>query len=257
MRYHNQPELGIKGFSNSGGTVIINVDCSGYTGNSINMPKSSSYINGAWLVSCTPNTFTNGRVLWNFGSYSGSIQTKELYGASILAPYATVTNGATLNGTIIAKNVNIDNESHRDDFVGKLPFTVSKNWVGIDKDALKKLSVKVELYANGVSTGQTQILTAPSWTYTWSDLDKSKTYTVKEIGVYLNGDTTNNLLSQYTSSSVSSGSGCTITNIKTSSYELPETGGPGTYPFTVGGLGLILTSSLLLWRRKRRREACS
>ncbi|MEA4954337.1 MAG: choice-of-anchor A family protein [Pseudoflavonifractor sp.] len=253
----------------TGGTVIINVDCSSWNkSTAFTMPECKIYPQvGDSLDLNEVNNFTNGRVLWNFTNCDGmKIYTKLEY-SSILALGATIIADQNVNGTMIADNITINAESHRDDFIGELPqpplsYTVSKVWKDIngnvlDDTDLTGLSVRVELRdGSGNLVGTEDLSTANSWTYTWSDLDRSKTYTAVEIAVYLDEDTSTNRMDQYTSTSADSDGGCTITNSpKTLPFELPDTGGPGTYLYTAVGLSLFVPSCLLLfwrWNRQRR-----
>ncbi|MGE4276984.1 MAG: choice-of-anchor A family protein, partial [Lawsonibacter sp.] len=266
----------------TGGTVIVNVDCSEWNkSNAFTMPECKIYSPLIDDPYADPSktvlpfeqvaNFTNGRVLWNFVNSDGmTIYTKLTY-ASILAPGANVVVTQNLNGTIICDNLtNNSAETHRDDFIGELPqppfsYTVSKVWKDINGNVLTDtdltgLSVTVELRdGSGALVGTETLSSANNWTYTWSDLDRSKTYTAVETVVYLDGDTSNNRMDQYTSTSSDSDGGCTITNSpKTLPFELPDTGGPGTYLYTAAGLSLLVPSCLLLfgrWNRHRRDDS--
>ncbi len=115
-------------------------------------------------------------------------------------------------------------------------------------------SVEVELRDQNGNLVDKQILSnSNNWRYTWSNLDQNKTYTAVEIGVYQNGNPTN-LIGQFTPISVDSGGNCTITNSQTNSYELPDTGGSGTYLYTATGLSFLILSSILLWKKKKKRR---
>ncbi|MEA4933582.1 MAG: choice-of-anchor A family protein [Lawsonibacter sp.] len=259
----------------TGGTVIINVDCSGWnTSTAFTMPECKIYPTiGDPLELKEVTTFTNGRVLWNFTNCNGmTIQTQLEY-CSILAPGATIVVDKNVNGTIIADNITIKAESHRDDFIGELPqppfsYTVSKVWKDINGNVLTgtdltgwSVTVKLRDKTTGTFVGDPQTLNSVNnWSYTWSSgLDRSKTYTAVETAVYLDGDTSTNRMDQYTSTSADSNGGCTITNSpKTLPFELPDTGGPGTYLYTAAGLSLLVPSCLLLfwrWNRQRRDDS--
>ncbi len=259
--YFNVRGLTFNGGALSGGTVIINVDCTGWDSRTFNMPECKIYSeSGNALNFEEVTTFTNGRVLWNFTNCDGMTISTGLEYCSILAPGANIIVNQNINGTVIGNNVTINAENHRDDFVGKLPksydYAVNKVWKDLNGNVLTNAdltdwSVEVELRDQNDNLVDKQILSnSNNWRYTWSNLDRNKTYTAVEIGVYRNGNPTN-LIGQFTPISVDSGGSCTITNSQTNSYELPNTGGAGTYPYTATGLSFLLLSSILLWKKKR------
>ncbi|WP_312280437.1 choice-of-anchor A family protein [Oscillibacter sp.] len=262
--YCNVRGLTFNGSALSDGTMIINVDCTGWNSRTFNMPECKIYSeSGNALNFQEVTTFTNGRVLWNFTNCNGMTISTRLEYCSILAPGANIIVNHNINGTVIGNNVTIKAENHRDDFVGKLPkscdYTVNKVWKDLNGNVLTTgdltdWSVEVELRDQGDNLVDKQILSnSNNWRYTWSDLDQNKTYTVVEIGVYQNGNPTN-LIGQFTPTSVDSGGSCTITNSKTNFYELPDTGGSGTYLYTATGLSFLLLSSILLWKKKKKRR---
>jgi len=202
--------FGIKGFKSSGtGAVIVNVDCSGVS--SVTLPSSTIYVGDNALSFGEKKDFTEGGVIFNFTNCSGvTINTNLLY-ATILAPGATVNVNQNLNGSVIADNVNINAESHRDDFV-KLPkpttTTASVKAVKIweysdgtemsDTDKASQSSVTVEL-DNGSNVVGSETLSADNnWTYTWTNLDSNGSYSIKETAV--EGYTTS-----YSATSIASG----------------------------------------------------
>ena len=71
----------------------------------------------------------------------------------------------------------------------KTSVTVTKEWKDRnDEDRIRPKSVQVQLYADGEAYGEPVELTAPSWKYTWTNLDAMKAgqtidYTVKEVSV--------------------------------------------------------------------------
>ncbi|MGN0801577.1 MAG: Cna B-type domain-containing protein, partial [Candidatus Faecivicinus sp.] len=112
-------EVQIDGFqSGKSGTVVINVDCAGVS--SITMPRAYIVIDGQKQSTNEVTEFSNGKVIWNFVNAEGvTITTNEMTGI-VLAPGATVNIGQNLNGTVVAKNVNVKSESHRTDFTGNV-----------------------------------------------------------------------------------------------------------------------------------------
>ena len=151
--------------------------------------------------------------------------------------------------------------------------SVTKQWQDLDGNALTEElpgSVTVTLYqiVNGVTTEyQAEGVTNPAvlseannWYYSWKNLPKEiggqpVTYTVAEKPV-------DGWEAAYTypdggdeSTGVAKGN-ITVTNIRDSSYVLPETGGIGPIFFITAGLFLIGASGVgyLYLRRRRRRE---
>lgn len=109
----------IEGFqSGCNGTVIINVDCTGVT--EISMPEARVVIDGEVQSPTEVTKFYAGKVIWNFLNAKGvKINTHVMTGA-VIAPGATVNINQNLNGTVVAENINVNAESHRTDFVGKI-----------------------------------------------------------------------------------------------------------------------------------------
>ena len=109
----------IGGFeSGRNGTVIINVYCDGAA--EINMPKARVVIDGEEQPANEVTEFCAGKVIWNFlKADKVTINTNVMTGA-VIAPGATVNIKHNLNGTVVAENINVQGESHRTDFVGKI-----------------------------------------------------------------------------------------------------------------------------------------
>jgi len=110
--------LDFQGFkSGHDGSLIINVDCSGYSG-TIDMPATMLYIDGKQTAASETGEFSNGKIIWNFvNAENTTINTDTMVG-SIIAPGATVNIKSNLNGTVIADTINVLAESHRTDFTG-------------------------------------------------------------------------------------------------------------------------------------------
>ena len=96
----------------------------------------------------------------------------------------TVTENAVKDYTTTIDGTDLTNEHTP----GKTSATVTKTWNDSnDHDGLRPGSIRVQLYANGVATGDVVKLNADNkWNYTWSDLDAMKSgkevvYTVKEV----------------------------------------------------------------------------
>ena len=97
--------------------------------------------------------------------------------------------------------------------------SVSVNKVWNDGDSADRPdSVQVQLYANGVATGDKITLNEDNgWTYTWSDLDKYDSY-ANEIEYTVKEDTISGYTSEVTGDA---SSGFTVTNTKT--IDIPVT----------------------------------
>lgn len=109
----------LSGFSSGyEGSIVINVDCSGYT--EIDLPKALIVVDGQEQGTNEVTEFSNGKVLWNFLNAEGVTINTHLMTGIVIAPGATVNVMQNLNGTVVAENVNIKAESHRTDFTGKI-----------------------------------------------------------------------------------------------------------------------------------------
>ena len=96
---------------------------------------------------------------------------------------------------------------------------------------------------------------ANNWTYTWGGLptasDDGKRYSYSVVETPVDGCTTS-----YSSSSGITTGDIIVTNTvpDNQGFELPETGGPGTYLYTLGGLLLAGYAGLLLYIQNKRRK---
>ena len=256
--------FGVQGFqSGHSGTVIINVDCTGYSG-ALTLPECRMYYGtggSATAVNFTEVTnFTNGRILWNLYNYTGNLTTRLLY-ASLLAPDASVTLGQNMNGTVIANNVTVSAESHRDDFLGGLSngvtVTGTKVWSDYATGAPANTSVTFQLYRS-TDGGTTRTAygspvtrnATTGWSYNWTELPTGSLYTIVETTVLKGStDVTSSYAATYsTQTGVASG---TITVSNRYLYNLPETGGAGVLAFYLSGGGLLLLATLLVLRKRR------
>ena len=98
----------------------------------------------------------------------------------------TVTEDAVANYATAISGTSIANSYTP----GKTSVTVSKAWADAnDQDGMRPDSVKVQLYANGVASGDPVTLDADNgWTHTWTGLfmkdgGKDIVYAVQEVGV--------------------------------------------------------------------------
>jgi len=117
--YSGRP-IKLTGFSpTQSGSIIINIDCSGVT--SFTMPDLKMFfLDGSEARTDEKSSFTEGRVLLNFINCIGANIEMKITKASMLALGANVTLSQNFNGTIIAENITVAAESHRDDYVGKI-----------------------------------------------------------------------------------------------------------------------------------------
>lgn len=112
-----------------GGTnIVINVDTKGQDPYNVNSQIKLIYNDGTTNNDVErPNQetefFDDNHLLWNFYDstandklYAGEINIDRPFQGSVLAPKATVTANANLDGNIIANEVNVNAESHRWDY---------------------------------------------------------------------------------------------------------------------------------------------
>lgn len=257
--------FGVQGFqSGHSGTVIINVDCSGFSG-TLTLPECRMYYGSGGSATSVNfaevTNFVNGRILWNLVNCTANVTTRLLY-ASLLAPDASVTLGQNMNGTVIANNVTVSAESHRDDFMGEMSngvtVTGTKVWTDFGTGAPANTSVTFQLYHStdgGVTTtayGSPVTLNATTgWSYNWTELPTGSLYTIVETTVLKGStDVTASYAATYsTQTGVASG---TITASNQYLYTLPETGGLGTAGIVRAGvlMGLLFTT-LWIWNKRR------
>ena len=128
----------LSGFqSGKNGTIVINVDCSGVS--SITMPEARVYIDGQEQSASEVIEFSAGKAIWNFTNAKGATINTLLTTGIVIAPGATVNIGQNLNGTVVADNINVNAESHRTDFTGKVtepeegPVTEEEYYVTVHK----------------------------------------------------------------------------------------------------------------------------
>ncbi|MGL6292276.1 collagen-binding domain-containing protein [Eubacterium aggregans] len=114
----------VHGFTQEGtGCLIIKVDAARQS--SITLPQIEMMAVDVPVGAGEITDFQWGRILLNVydsmavnGQYSGTINTNKSVTDSILAPAASVTVRASLNGNIITQNVTVNAETHRMDFLG-------------------------------------------------------------------------------------------------------------------------------------------
>ncbi len=255
--------LGVKGFLGINScAVIINVDCEGVS--QLNLPISLISIDGHNQSTSETHTFTNGRVLWNFYNYlenSGTTINASLLHASVIADGASFTASQNLNGTIIANNININAESHRDDFIGEIPtpttnisITVNKLWFDSDNITLNSdgYSAEVQLLQDTVPYKEPVILNeSNNFSYIFEELPQGYVYTVQEQAIYKSGEDVSNL---FNITSHQNGNVINLSNTlkKIEPIVLPATGGNLFFTTTFGIL-LTAISIIVLFQTRRKK----
>ncbi len=256
--------LGIKGFlsSNNEG-VVINVDCEKVA--QLYLPISLISVDGQNQSTSEVHSFTNGRVLWNFYNVmpdSGTTIIASLLHGSILAEGTNFTASQNLNGTIIANNININAETHRDDLISKIPtpkttlsLKINKVWLNSDSSPMDSegFSAVVQLYKDDVAYGSPVTLDASNgFEYTFNDLDASSVYTLKEQGIFQNSE---DVTSSFNLKISQGDNAITLENTKKeeTTVVLPPTGGNSLW-FTRIGILLMATAIVLLFQFRRKNE---
>ncbi len=151
----------------------------------------------------------------------------------------TVKDAAVSNSVLTLPDnsfINIEKES--------LDVSVKKVWQDENGNEITNPeveSVTVVLYQDDVEFKKETLSSANNWSYTWSGLKTGYEYRVEEEKV-----------DGYTVTYETEDGKTVITNKKGSACVLPETGGPGTTLFTIGGT-LLAAGSLLFGYVLRRR----
>ena len=152
-------KLRLDGFEEGhNGSLIINVDCSGWT-EDLTVPENTVYISEKPQDTSETVNFSNGKVIWNFINTEGMTSNNKKINigktlGTIIAPDAAINLAANVNGHIIGKKVVVSAESHRTDFTGttvpaNAVFHVGKTVNGQTPAANEQFSFKMEKYANG------------------------------------------------------------------------------------------------------------
>lgn len=94
-------------------SVIINVNVAGCSGSAcaLTMPANMNFN--------SPTSYADA-VLWNFANAT-SLSFPTEFGGSILAPLASVTNSAPIDGTLVANSYSGNGELHSYNYTGTLP----------------------------------------------------------------------------------------------------------------------------------------
>ena len=162
--------------------------------------------------------------------------------------------------------------------------TVQKQWASyVDANEYYTYCVTVQLFkknneaAEWEPVGEKNVLNrAGAWKHTWYELDKNYIYSVKEKEVYyFDGSGNRKVVSpqsftteystggetwQKTSDEAafrpndSAGSGIIQIRNTKKYYPMPETGGVGSAPFTVGGLAMVVLAAVMFLMHLRRQK---
>lgn len=125
-----QNQLKVKGFSKSNPkTLVINVDLNGESAFEFN-GSTIVYSDGSTAQTGNHTVWDKGNIIWNFYDsskedyqYRGSIRNNRATHGHVIAPSANLNIGVNLDGTVIADNIRVYGESHRNDFTGEHIFT--------------------------------------------------------------------------------------------------------------------------------------
>ena len=164
--------------------------------------------------------------------------------------------------------------------------TVQKQWASyVDANEYYTYCVTVQLFRKNIEdeaaewepVGEKNVLNrAGAWKHTWYELDKNYIYSVQEKEVYyFDGSGNRKVVSpqsftteystdgetwQETSDGAafrpndSAGSGIIQIRNTKKYYPMPETGGVGSDPFTVGGLAMVVLAAVMFLMHLRRRK---
>ena len=164
--------------------------------------------------------------------------------------------------------------------------TVEKQWASyVDANEYYTYCVTVQLYRKNIEdeaagwepVGKKNVLNrAGAWKHTWYELDKNYIYSVQEMEVYyFDGSGTRKVVSpqsfttEYSTGGKtwqgtfdgaafrpndSAGSGIIQIRNTKKYYPMPETGGVGSDPFTVGGLAMVVLAAIMFLMHLRRQK---
>lgn len=151
-----------------------------------------------------------GNVLWNLydssaadGLYRGKVRNGRAVAAHILAPEADVTLGANLNGTVIARNIDVRAESHRTDLTmfsvdpggNTLKIPVEKDWQSDETFEVEAVLIRIDKQGRQTECDSLRLNKSNQWRGTFEEVEKSDAYgneyvyQVKErVGSVMRGD---------------------------------------------------------------------
>ena len=195
LKQYDTP-LYITGIKGTGNTVIINIKDIPAGVKSVSTPQI--YLDGKNrpnnnAESCAEYT---SQVLWNFGSYSGTVYVDREFGGTILAPAAFVDlHGGNIVGSVIAKSFQNGSEVHFIPYKGKKIEQPSEVTVSVESvdgtccPATVRLSFSAALYKLNPATGkykkQGGTKVSPEGFLTWT-IKNEGTYYIREFDVQEN-----------------------------------------------------------------------
>lgn len=200
-----------KGFdSQRPGLLILNVNLAGVE--EFLLPGTEIvYSNGTSAPHKEVTEWQPGNVLWNLydssesdGLYRGKVRNDRPVAAHILAPEADVTLEHNLNGTVIAKNIDVQAESHRTDLTmfsvdpggNTLDIPVGKDWQSDETFEVEAVLIRIDVQGYQKECASLRLNKSNRWRGTFEKVEKSDAdgseyvYQVKErIGsvMYDNG----------------------------------------------------------------------
>lgn len=193
------------------GLLILNVDLKGV--NEFLLPGTEIlYSNGNSAPHKEVTEWQTGNVLWNLydsskadGLYRGTVRNKGPVAAHILAPEADVTLEHNLNGTVIARNIDVGAESHRTDLTmysvdpggDTMEIPVRKDWQSDETFEVEAVLICIDAQGDQTKCASLRLNESNQWRGTFEEVEKSDAngdeyvYQVKErVGnvMYGNGD---------------------------------------------------------------------
>ena len=193
------------------GLLILNVDLKGV--NEFLLPGTEIlYSNGNSAPHKEVTEWQPGNVLWNLydsskadGLYRGTVRNKGPVAAHILAPEADVTLEHNLNGTVIARNIDVGAESHRTDLTmysvdpggDTMEIPVRKDWQSDETFEVEAVLICIDAQGDQTKCASLRLNESNQWRGTFEEVEKSDAngdeyvYQVKErVGnvMYGNGD---------------------------------------------------------------------
>lgn len=191
------------------GLLILNVDLAGVE--EFLLPGTDLlYADGSRAPNGEVTEWQTGNVLWNLydssaadGLYRGKVRNERAVAAHILAPEADVTLGANLNGTVIARNIDVQAESHRTDLMmfsvdpggNTLEIPVGKDWQSDETFEVEAVLIRIDVQGRQTECASLRLNESNRWRGTFEEVEKSDAdgnryvYQVKErVGSVMHGD---------------------------------------------------------------------
>lgn len=191
------------------GLLILNVDLAGVE--EFLLPGTDLlYAGGSKAPNGEVTEWQTGNVLWNLYDssktdhlYRGKVRNERPVAAHILAPEADVTLRANLNGTVIAKSIDVQAESHRTDLTmfsvdpggNTLDIPVGKDWQSDETFEVEAVLIRIDVQGRQTECASLRLNESNRWRGTFEEVEKSDAdgneyvYQVKErVGSVMHGD---------------------------------------------------------------------